>query len=168
MSHFQLPKSFCQKMDVKAATFIWGEKDDGKRIRWVTWNKMCVVKGVEGLGSNASWGWRSLLQGLELIKHDLIWHIGNGRGIRIWEDSWVVGCPNFKIQYERPSNCNLHYVSELLVQSPKSWNISLIRSLFSEAEVNTILSIPLPWFEVEDNSPGFSQGRQVYSKIKLS
>jgi hypothetical protein len=36
-----------------------------------------------------SYTWRSILKGLELLKKGIIWRIGNGEDVRIWEDPWV-------------------------------------------------------------------------------
>jgi hypothetical protein len=36
-----------------------------------------------------SYSWRSILKGAELIKEGIIWRIGNGEKVRIWEDPWL-------------------------------------------------------------------------------
>jgi hypothetical protein len=36
-----------------------------------------------------SYAWRSILKGLELLKEGLIWCIGNGERVRIWDDPWL-------------------------------------------------------------------------------
>jgi hypothetical protein len=33
--------------------------------------------------------WRSILQGLEVLKVGMIWRIGDGCNVRIWEDPWL-------------------------------------------------------------------------------
>ena len=37
-----------------------------------------------------SYTWRSILEGRDLIKQGLIWHIGVGQKVNIWEDPWVL------------------------------------------------------------------------------
>jgi hypothetical protein len=36
-----------------------------------------------------SYTWRSILKGLELLKEGLIWRIGHGERVRIWDDPWL-------------------------------------------------------------------------------
>jgi hypothetical protein len=36
-----------------------------------------------------SYVWRSILKGLEVLKEDIIWRVGDGTNVRIWEDPWV-------------------------------------------------------------------------------
>ena len=38
---------------------------------------------------NASAVWRGIEHGLELVKKDMIWRVGNGSKIRIWRDPWI-------------------------------------------------------------------------------
>ena len=33
--------------------------------------------------------WRSILRGVDLLKEGVIWRVGNGDGIRIWDDPWL-------------------------------------------------------------------------------
>jgi hypothetical protein len=35
-----------------------------------------------------SYVWRSILKGLEVLKEGMIWRVGNGTNIRIWNDPW--------------------------------------------------------------------------------
>lgn len=49
------------------------------------------------LGYNPSFVWRSLLDGRELLDTRLIWCIGNGKTVRIWQDPWIPKPPSHKI-----------------------------------------------------------------------
>lgn len=42
-------------------------------------------------GARASWGWSSLLIGRDLLAKNLMWRVGDGCRIRIWEDKWIPG-----------------------------------------------------------------------------
>lgn len=44
-----------------------------------------AAKPREGM----SYTWRSILKGLELLKEGVIWRVGNGEKIKIWEDPWI-------------------------------------------------------------------------------
>jgi hypothetical protein len=37
----------------------------------------------------ASYTWRSILHGRELLKEGLIWRIGNGERVSVWEQNWI-------------------------------------------------------------------------------
>jgi hypothetical protein len=38
--------------------------------------------------SGMSYVWRSILKGLQVFKEGMIWRVGDGRNIRIWDDPW--------------------------------------------------------------------------------
>jgi hypothetical protein len=46
---------------------------------------MLNAKSKDGM----SYTWRSILRGIELLKKGVIWRVGNGENISIWEDPWV-------------------------------------------------------------------------------
>ena len=39
--------------------------------------------------SSASYAWKSIIKGLEVIKRGTVWRIGDGTSIRIWQDRWL-------------------------------------------------------------------------------
>jgi len=39
--------------------------------------------------SGMSYSWRSILEGLEVVKKGLIWRVGDGVGLNIWTDPWI-------------------------------------------------------------------------------
>ena len=49
------------------------------------------------LGSNPSYAWRSIFNGLEVIKRGTRWRVGNGKVIHIWEDKWLPTPSTFKV-----------------------------------------------------------------------
>lgn len=36
-----------------------------------------------------SYTWRSILKGIKLLNDGIIWRIGDGQSVRIWEDPWL-------------------------------------------------------------------------------
>lgn len=42
-----------------------------------------------GLGSNPSFIWRSLLWSRDILREKLLWWVGDGSAIRLFEDNWV-------------------------------------------------------------------------------
>ena len=49
------------------------------------------------LGSNPSYAWRSILNGLEVVNRGTRWLVGNGNRIHIWEDKWLPTPTTYKI-----------------------------------------------------------------------
>jgi hypothetical protein len=35
--------------------------------------------------------------GMELLKHGVIWRIGDGRSVRIWRDNWLLRSEELKV-----------------------------------------------------------------------
>ena len=49
------------------------------------------------LGSSPSYTWRSIFNGLEVVKRGTWWRIGNGERIHIWEDKWLPTPTMYKV-----------------------------------------------------------------------
>ena len=47
--------------------------------------------------SNASYAWKSILRGRDVIKRGAAWRIGNGNSVHIWGNKWLPGKFNNKI-----------------------------------------------------------------------
>nr|DAD35823.1 TPA_asm: hypothetical protein HUJ06_006463 [Nelumbo nucifera] len=50
MSHFRILKGICRKINGLLSNFIWGQRSNEKKIKWVAWNRMCNSKMKGGLG----------------------------------------------------------------------------------------------------------------------
>ena len=93
------------------------------------------------IGSNPSYAWRSIWNAKQLLKKGLIWRVGDGNSIKIWEDKWF---PN-PISYEVQSPVRLldpdARVSRLIDEVTKWWNIELVREIFCREEVDIICNL---------------------------
>ena len=49
------------------------------------------------LVSNPSYAWRSIMNGLEMVKRVTRWRVGNGNLIHIWEDKWLPIPSTYKV-----------------------------------------------------------------------
>ena len=74
---------------------------------------------------NMSYTWRSILKGLEVLKRGIIWRIGDGSRIRIWQDPWIPRewsrCP-----ITPRMNNILTHVEELIDPSTGQWDEQLV------------------------------------------
>lgn len=92
------------------------------------------------LGHNPSYIWRSLLWSRDILEHGLLWRVGNGKSIHLFEDKWIpsiqskVGVPLIPWSYE-PKVCSLI--------KNGSWDEELILSSFNRFIAGEILKIPL-------------------------
>lgn len=89
-----------------------------------------------------SYVWRSLLQGVDIIKAGMIWRVGSGEHINIWADPWL---PSNDLRRPRTlQGVNiLTRVLELLDPATNTWDAQLVRQTFCPEDAATILSIPI-------------------------
>jgi hypothetical protein len=101
------------------------------------------------MGRRISFAWRSILGSRELVKEGLVWRVGNGRKVRIWEDRWL-SSPAFKI-LTTPSILNpTATVDQLIDREARWWDNNRLNSLFSAEEVSMIQKIPISCTNQED------------------
>ena len=97
----------------------------------------------------ASYTWRSILHGRDLLRKRLIWRVGNGESINIMTDRWIPrdGCG---IPLGRKVQSNAMRVCDLLLPHEKRWDKEKLRMLFYECDVVDILCIPLSKWDGQD------------------
>ncbi|KAK0577517.1 hypothetical protein LWI29_034297 [Acer saccharum] len=99
--------------------------------------------------SSASFLWKSLMWGKELLVAGSRWTVGAGTNIRIYKDCWLPRPTIFK-PLSSPVLGELATVNQLITPSG-SWNVELINSIFCVDDVTAILSIPLSRSRVKDS-----------------
>ena len=101
----------------------------------------CSVLEAEAIG-DMSYTWRSILKGVELLKEGIVWRIGTGEHVRIWEDPWI---PNGTTRRPRTARGSvlIDKVSDLFDPYTENWDEELVKDLFCEEDVKEILAIPL-------------------------
>jgi hypothetical protein len=160
MGCFQLSKGQCKELSSVAAQFWWGDKNNERKVHWISWKKMCESKSRGGMGfhdnedfnqallakqawrlvtnpdslcarvlkaryfsdgmfwmagrpKRSSYTWKSILHGRDLLKEGVVWRIGDGETVDVWEHNWI---PRQYVQ--RPLGCkpgvNVKLVKELL------------------------------------------------------
>jgi len=48
MSVFKLPDSLCEDLTSMIRNFWWGQRDDERKIAWMSWEKLCAPKSCGG------------------------------------------------------------------------------------------------------------------------
>jgi len=99
-----------------------------------------------------SYTWRSILKGIELLKKGLIWRVGDGRNLEIWNDPWLPRDSCRRPITPRGMNL-LRYVEELIDPTTGGWDVPLVRELFWEEDARLILALPV--HEEQDNIPAW-------------
>ncbi|KAA3477767.1 reverse transcriptase [Gossypium australe] len=162
MQCFLFPKSLCRKLESIMNKFWWSNNKTRRGIHWSCWERLCKPKCEEGLGfknlsisstkigSYPSLTWRSICSARELIDEGVLWRVGNGDRINIWNDPWLPGHGNNRvvIQNIRPSWTT---INQLIETVSGTWNRELIHHLFDEDTAARIFAIPF----VGDSSDDF-------------
>jgi hypothetical protein len=91
---------------------------------------------------NMSYTWRSILKGLKVIKNGMIWSVGDGTGIKIWSDPWLLRTWTRKHVTPRQNNL-ISRIEELLDTVTRQWDRQLADDIFVEEDAKLILSIPV-------------------------
>ncbi|KAJ0096619.1 hypothetical protein Patl1_27305 [Pistacia atlantica] len=85
-----------------------------------------------------------------VLESGLMWRIGDGSKVRIWQDKWLPSASSFKIQSQCLGMDPEAKVATLIDPQSKSWKLDLLKDLFSESEVNIICRIPISIFNRPD------------------
>lgn len=98
--------------------------------------------------THASYGWKSIQTGKELIKQGLCTLIGDGKSTNVWEDHWLPTVPPRTFGYvtQDPDM----KVSELICPETKTWKILMLTDLFAPNDVELVKKIRLSRFSGHD------------------
>ncbi|GMI64491.1 hypothetical protein HRI_000118400 [Hibiscus trionum] len=94
------------------------------------------------LGSRPSYIWKSIWSARKTLEMGIIWRVGSGRTISIWDDPWIPLLPT-KLSTS-PRAQNLIWVSDLICPISRKWKENLIYEVFNTGEAHAILAINLP------------------------
>lgn len=92
--------------------------------------------------SKASYIWKSLIHGRDLLRQGLRFVIGDGSLIDVWADLWLPTHP------PRPPIPRLHFdenimVADWIYETKTGWNEEIVHALVTEEDANIIMSIRL-------------------------
>lgn len=92
--------------------------------------------------SGMSYTWRSILRGIGIVKKGMIWRVGDGVGLNIWDDPWLPRDSVRKPLTPRGATL-LTEVTDLLDPVSGSWDTSLVKDIFWEEDAEVILALPV-------------------------
>jgi hypothetical protein len=82
------------------------------------------------------------MEGKEMLQLGLIRRISSGKDTKVWTDNWLPRDSRLRpitvVDADPPT-----FVSELIVQSTRSWNFQALQTHFIPMDIETIRSIPL-------------------------
>lgn len=94
--------------------------------------------------------WRSIWVLLSLIRTGVRQQVGNGHNIQIWRYKWTTSLTTYQIVLPPKILPNDAKVCAIIDADNGEWKAHLIRDIFLEHEVDSILSIPLSTTLLED------------------
>ena len=93
--------------------------------------------------ASASYAWRSILIGRDVILKGALWRVGDGKQIKIWGDNWLPTKYQPKVISPMIFGQKNSAVEVLINQSTRSWRSEVIDHCFNLTEAEAIKSIPL-------------------------
>jgi hypothetical protein len=102
------------------------------------------------LGRNPSYACLSIFNARKVLERGLMWRVGNGDNIQIWQDKWIPKPTTYKIQSPCGSMDSLAKVNTLIDSTTGWWNYTLIQSSFAKVEADMICSLPLSPLKASD------------------
>jgi hypothetical protein len=89
-----------------------------------------------------SYTWRNILEGIKLVKRGMIWRIGNGQSVNIWNGPWVPRGLTRQPCSHRGQHI-IQWISELIDPMSGAWDEELVRQTFQSKDTLIILAIPV-------------------------
>ena len=93
--------------------------------------------------SSASYAWRSIIRGREVIKKGAIWQIGDGQSVDIWADRWLPRKYSPRVLSPRPKALLGAKVCSLIDAEQRQWKTEVLENTLISFEVEIIRTIPL-------------------------
>ena len=99
---------------------------------------------------SASYAWRSILRGREVLQRGARWRVGNGDSIKIWQHSWLPRKHTPQLMSYPISSMENAKVAVLIDESTRQWNEERIDGIFASDEAAIIKKISLGRLATED------------------
>ncbi|XP_057793349.1 uncharacterized protein LOC131009970 [Salvia miltiorrhiza] len=92
---------------------------------------------------NPSYTWRSLVTGLDILRDELAWRVGNGLSIRVGLDRWIPSSGGFKPGRALDDDTANTKAADFILFDRGTWDMDKLGQVFSNFEVEKIASIPI-------------------------
>jgi hypothetical protein len=121
------------------------------------------------LGSNLSYVWRSIWGAKDLVQAGMLWRVVEKNLIKIWGDKWIDSTHLGMIQSPMRLLGENAKVRDLIDNSTRCWNYSLIREVFPEDEAKRICNMVVsPLGQRDQIFLGRYKERNFYSSKRIS
>lgn len=101
------------------------------------------------MGFDPSYVWRSAWGAKSLLLEGLKWRVGDGRDIKVWDDSWLLGESSYLVPTP-----NLESLADLrvkdLINENREWDDEALSMYLTEADRALVLDIPLSEWKPSD------------------
>ena len=134
-------EKFNQSLLAKQAWRIWSSPDSllARILRHRYFSRSEFLNC--GVGSRPSYAWRSIIHGRDLLKVGMLNKVGDGRNTKVWLNNWLMDVFPRPPHYRQDAVIDLTMtVNELLDQHSNSWNVNLVRQLFSDEDIDLVLN----------------------------
>jgi hypothetical protein len=116
MSVFKLPAG-CDELEQMVSNFWLGDEPSHRKVYWIAWDNL-------------------------LYQKDIIWRIGSGSKVQIWQDSWIPRLLSLKLS-GRKVRTRLRWVSQLMIPGRREWDLNVLRSCLLPHDVHEVRKIHL-------------------------
>ncbi|KAH1032402.1 hypothetical protein J1N35_044576 [Gossypium stocksii] len=99
--------------------------------------------------SYPSFTWRNICGARELITDGLLWRIGNGRAVNIWNNPWLPSPGNSRLLVHNMCT-QWTIVDQLIDESSMTWKEDIIYKFVDHDQARRIFNIPLAHINAED------------------
>ncbi|XP_026416325.1 uncharacterized protein LOC113311739 [Papaver somniferum] len=141
MCTLKIPKFILTEVDRLRKNFLWQDRGGKPKLHAKYFRHTSFWEASKP--SRASWSWRSILQGKEIIKAGLKWDIGNGEQVDLWRDVWCSDKPMLQLIDIVDTTYPPMKVSALIDPDTHAWNISSIEHVVPAQLLDQIRAIPL-------------------------
>ncbi|KAL5577919.1 hypothetical protein UlMin_019618 [Ulmus minor] len=111
--------------------------------------------------SKASYVWKSILWGRNLVAKVIRWRVGDGRSISVYNSRWIPTPHSFMVSSPRTLPAD-SLVSDLLDNDGR-WKTQLIRDSFLDFEAEKIIQIPRSSLNLADSYYWYFDNKGLYS-----
>jgi hypothetical protein len=87
-----------------------------------------------------SYTWRSILKGVDLLNKGIIWRVGNGNKINIWNDPWIPRGITRRVIYRKKRNI-INLVRDLIDPTTNTWDVQMLNQTLEKEDVQDVLQI---------------------------